>query len=347
VTGRAAILAVDGGNSKVELLLVASDGRILGYRRAETISHQQVGLEAGMDRLVRLARECAHEAGIDGAEAEEGGSLADVGAFCLAGADFSAEVRRLRTALEATRLTARVVVENDTLAVLRAGASRPWGVGMVCGQGINGVAIGTDGRVARFDAVGDFSGDWGGATSVGHAALAAAVRARDGRGARTALTRLVPMHFGRRSIGAVVRDLYYERLDVGRLAELSPLVFEAATDGDAVARGIVDRLADELLVMIGALVRRARLGRRAPEVVLAGGVFRNRDEAFYGRLEVGIEAVAPGARMIRLAIPPVVGAALIGLAALGLPASVETVAEARLRADGAELGSDATRTRAE
>jgi N-acetylglucosamine kinase-like BadF-type ATPase len=241
-------------------------------------------------------------------------------------------------------LAARVVVENDTLAVLRAGSSRPWGVGMVCGQGINGVAVGRDGRVARFDAVGDISGDWGGATSVGRAALAAAVRATDGRGDRTALSRLVPKLFGRRSIGAVVRDLYYERLDVDRLAELSPLVFETATDGDAVARGIVDRLADELLVMIGALVRRARLGRDAPEVVLAGGVFRNRDEAFYERLAVGIEAVAPGARMVRLAVPPVVGAALIGLDALGLPADVAAVAEARLRADGAQLGSKAAGT---
>jgi N-acetylglucosamine kinase-like BadF-type ATPase len=299
-----------------------------------------------MDRLVRLARECAREAGIDGADAEDG-SLAAVGAFCLAGADFPAEVRRLRTALEGTGLAARVVVENDTLAVLRAGASRRWGIGMVCGQGINGVAVGIDGRVARFDAVGDISGDWGGATSVGHAALAAAVRATDGRSGRTSLTRLVPSHFGRRSIGALVRDLYYERLDVGRLAELSPLVFEAATVGDAVARGIVDRLGDELLLMIGALARRARLTRRAPEVVLAGGVFRNRDEAFYGRLAVGIEGVAPGAGMIRLAVPPVVGAALIGLDALGLPANAAPVAEARLRADGARLASRMTGTRAE
>lgn len=343
MTTRAAILGVDGGNSKVELLLVAADGHILGYRRAETISHQQVGLEAGMNRLVRLAHDTAREAGIgdgpeDGGVDERNGALAEVGAFCLAGADFPAEVRRLRGALAATGLADRVVVENDTLAVLRAGASRRWGVGIVCGQGINGVAVGADGRIARFDGVGEISGDWGGATSVGQAALAAAARATDGRGSRTALTRLVPGHFGRRTVAALVRDLYYGRINADRLADLSPLVFEAATDGDAVARGIVDRLADELLVMIGALVRRTRLGRREPEVVLAGGVFRNRDVAFYRHLEAGIEATAPGARMVRLAVPPVIGAALIGLDALDLPAHVSGPSEARLRAEGANLG---------
>ena len=344
MTTRAAILAVDGGNSKVELLFVAADGHILGYRRADTISHQQVGLEAGMDRLIRLARDCAREAGIgdrgsgDGGVDERAAALADVGAFCLAGADFPAEVRRLRGALEATALVDRVVVENDTLAVLRAGASRRWGVAIVCGQGINGVAVGVDGRIARFDAVGEISGDWGGATSVGQAALAAAARATDGRGSPTALTRLVPAHFGRRTVAALVRDLYYGRVNADRLADLSPLVFEAATDRDTVARGIVDRLADELLVMIQTLVRRTRLGRREPEVVLAGGVFRNRDEAFYRRLEAGIEATAPGARVVRLAVPPVIGAALIGLDALDLPAHVCEPAESRLRAEGARLG---------
>jgi N-acetylglucosamine kinase-like BadF-type ATPase len=340
VTERAAILGVDGGNSKVELLLADSSGRVLAYRRSPTISHQQIGLEAGMERLVGLVRACAEEAGI----APEAGTgttgpepVAEVGSFCLAGADFPAEVLRLRRGLEATGLVERVVVENDTLAVLRVGASRPWGVGIVCGQGINGVGVGVDGRVARFDAIGEFSGDWGGGTSVGQAALAAAVRATDGRDGRTALARLVPAHFGRRSVGALVRDLYYERLEAARLADLSPLVFEAATDGDSVARGIVDRLADELLAMIGALVRRTRLGRRAPEVVFAGGVFRNRDEAFYRRLEAGIETVAPGARMVRLSVPPVIGAALIGLDALGLPPAGIAEADAALRAAGAKL----------
>lgn len=343
MTTRAAVLAVDGGNSKVELLFVAADGQILGYGRAETISHQQVGLEAGMDRLIRLARHRAREAGIgdgglgDGGVGARSGALAEIGAFCLAGADFPGEVRRLRGALEATALVDRVVVENDTLAVLRAGASRRWGVGIVCGQGINGVAVGADGRIAGFDAVGDISGDWGGATSVGQAALAAAARATDGRGARTALTRLVPGHFGRRTVAALVRDLYYGRVDAERLADLSPLVFEAASAGDAVARGIVDHLADELVVMIQALVRRTRLGRRAPEVVLAGGVFRNRDETFYRRVEAGIEATAPGARMVRLTVPPVIGAALIGLDALDLPDHVSGPAESRLRAEGAHL----------
>ena len=90
-------------------------------------------------------------------------------------------------------------------------------------------------------------------------------------------------------------------------------MFAAAAAGDAVARAVVDRLADELVVMAGAMIRRLHLTRRDPDVVLAGGVFRTRVVQFYERIETGVAAIAPRARLVRLTAPPVAGAALLGL----------------------------------
>ena len=334
----AAILAVDGGNSKVEVLLASREGALLGFRRGPTISHQQVGIAPGMERLIALATELAASSGISRAL-----PIADLGAYCLAGADFAPEVRALEDALERTGLAKRTLVRNDSFAALRAGASRRWGVVLICGHGVNGAAIGQDGRVARFDAVGDISGDWGGGHSVGQAALAAAVRADDGRGPNTQLRRSVPRFFGRRSIGSLVRDLYYDRLSSEQLADLAPLVFDVAAEDDPVARAIVDRLADELIAMAGALIRRTRLQRAGPEVVLAGGVFRTREPGFYTRLEAGVRAVAPSAELVRIEAPPVLGAALIGLEAVDLAGDALASAEARLRAELTAAGRDLAR----
>ena len=218
------------------------------------------------------------------------------------------------------------------MAALRAGSRRPWGIALICGQGVNGVGVAPDGRVARFDGVGDISGDWGGGTSVGLAAQAAAVRARDGRGPRTSLEQLVPAHFGLSSPGAVVRAFYTGRLAAERLGELSPVVFAAAVSGDAVAREIVDRLADELGVMAAALIRRLRLGRLDPDVVLAGGVFRAEDPAFHRRLAAAVANAAPAARVLRLDAPPVLGSALLGLERSAGEAVAEGVAD-RLAGD--------------
>ena len=53
------------------------------------------------------------------------------------------------------------------------------------------------------------------------------------------LGRLVPEHFGLNAPSAVTRARYDRRIDDDRLVELAPVVFEAATTGDAVARGII------------------------------------------------------------------------------------------------------------
>jgi N-acetylglucosamine kinase-like BadF-type ATPase len=318
------VLAVDGGNSKADLALVAGDGSLIAAVHGPTISHQAVGLEAGMARLVELAAECA------------GGRLArpvaELGVYSLAGADYAEDVRLLRAGVERQRLTTETVILNDTFGALRAGTHRPWGVVLICGQGINGAAVAPDGRRARFDGVGEYSGDWGGGGGVARDALAAAVRARDGRGPRTSLERLVPAHFGLRSPAAVTKALYFERIPATELPFMAPLVFEAAAAGDAVARSIIDRLADELVAMATALIRRLRLGRLDPEIALAGGVFRTDDLAFHERLEAGIRAVAPRAQLRRLSAPPVLGAALIGLDRLAPAGATPPAVEARLRA---------------
>jgi N-acetylglucosamine kinase-like BadF-type ATPase len=297
------VLAVDGGNSKTDVALVADDGALVAAVRGPTVSHQAVGLDEGMERLGRLAAEV-------GASAV---GPAAVGVFALAGADYPSDVRLLQRGIEQLGIAREIVVVNDTMAALRAGSRRPWGIALICGQGVNGVGVAPDGRVARFDGVGDISGDWGGGTALGMAAQAAAVRARDGRGPRTSLEKLVPAHFGLASPASVVRALYSGRLPGKRLGELSPVVFAAAVSGDAVARGIVDRLADELGVMATALIRRSRLGRLDPDVVLAGGVFRAEDLAFYERVSAAVANAAPAARVVRLEAPPVLGSALLAL----------------------------------
>jgi len=309
----AAVLAVDGGNSKTDIALVADDGRVLAFVRGPTSSHQAVGLERGMEQLVGLVSDAAARAGLDPAARP----IARIGVHAIAGADYPRDVRMLERALAGTGLTDEVVVVNDTIGALWAGSSAGWGIALICGEGINGAAVAPDGRQVRFDGVGDISGDWGGGHSVGRAGLAAAVRATDGRGPKTSLERLVPAHFGLRRPPALTRAFYEGRIAERRTSELSPIVFAAAGEGDAVARSIIDRLADELVAMATALARRARLTRLPVEVVLAGGVFRATDEPFYGRLSDGIRAVVPAVTFVRLDAPPVAGPALEGLRRLG------------------------------
>ena len=178
---------------------------------------------------------------------------------------------------------------------------------MVCGSGINCVGRSADGRVVRYPALGWETGDWGGAEMLGRDALSLAARAEDGRGEPTVLAGLIRAHFGASSVEQVGVDVHYRRVDQRRLGELAPIVVEAS-GGDAVAAGLVDRLANEIVLW----VRRAfhDLGVTEGTVVLGGGMLQGADDRFYRRV---VEVLPAGARPVRLTAPPVLGAVLAAL----------------------------------
>lgn len=322
------ILAVDGGNSKTDVALVALDGRLVAALRGPTTSHQRVGLEAGADRLAEQVTAVRSMAGLGPTDPP-----ATLGAYGLAGADSRAYERQLLNAFAARGLATDGFVVNDTFAALRAGTDRGWGVVLICGSGINAAGLAPDGRTARLAALGEYSGDWGGGAGIGQAGLSAAVRARDRRGPRTSLETLVPQAYGLHRPLDVTWAFEHERLVHRDLDALSPVVFAAAAAGDAVARSIIDRMADELVAMAGAMIRRLNLTRLDPEVILVGGVFAARDEPMEARIGDGVRRVAPRATVRRSVSLPVVGAALLALdRSLGPGGDAHDAAAARLRA---------------
>ncbi|HET7830019.1 MAG TPA: BadF/BadG/BcrA/BcrD ATPase family protein [Candidatus Limnocylindrales bacterium] len=301
------LLAVDGGNSKTDLALLRPDGTLVAAARGGTVSHQQVGPEAAGARLRALVDQAAGAAGVLGEP------VASVAALCLAGMDLPADERTLRRVHGATGIARTLVLENDTIAGLRAGSPEGWGVGVVVGEGINAVGIAPDGRRARFAGLGAISGDRGGGAGLGMDALRVAVRAQDGRGPRTTLADLVPAHFGLRRPLDVTYALYSGRLDDQRISELARVVVHAARDGDAVALGLLDDLADECAAFATAAIRRLRLGRLAVPVVLSGGVARGAGDLLAKPVAGRVQEAAPGAEVRVLHDPPVVGAALLAL----------------------------------
>ncbi len=323
-----AVLAVDVGNSKTDVAIVARDGAVVAARRGPTVSHQQVGAQGAVEGLARLVDETLVSSGL----ARDRRPVAELVACTAAGADFPADVRLIERGIRGLGVAPNQIVTNDCDAGLRAGTTRSWGVVVICGSGMNCLGRNPHGREARFMALGEVSGDWGGGGAIGQAGLAAAVRAWDGRGPATVLRQTVPEHFGVATPGSLTAAFHRGRIAWYRVLEIAPLVFAAATH-DRVAREIVDRQADEVVAWAVAAIRRTSLGRLDPDVVLAGGVFRAEDPAFYARIEAGVRAAAPRARVSRLTTPPVTGAALIGLDRLlggETPARVEATLRAEL-----------------
>ncbi|GIH77968.1 kinase [Planobispora longispora] len=322
---RRTVLAVDGGNSKTDVALLAEDGTVLARRRTGPFAPHRVGTGAAVDVVEQAAR-----ALLDGL-GDTAPPCADAMAAYLAGADFPVEEEALRAELAARGVAKEVSVANDTFAVLRAGASRPWGVAVVCGAGINAVGLSPTGRTVRFPALGRMSGDWGGGEELAEEIVWHAVRAEDGRGPATALTGLVRSHFGLATVTDLVLALHFGEADRDRLHELVPGLFAVAATGDRTAVELVERQAREVATLAEVCLRRLGLPAEPVEVVLGGSVLTARDPLLHGLVETALGAAAPHARVVVAALPPIAGAALHGLDLLDAPDAARERVRAHFR----------------
>ena len=319
---RPAVLAIDGGGSKTDVLLADADGRLLAHARGQGSNPQVIGLDLAISRIQALVEEAAGQCGLDAAR----GPVAGHAGVYLAGVDLPVEVEQAALRVQAAGWALTHVVDNDVFALLRAGTSNPDAVAVICGTGINCVGVRRDGATSRFPALGPITGDWGGGGHLGEKALWWAARSEDGRGEPSSLAAAVALHYGLPSVLAVAEALHFGRLDVHRLGELTPVVFAEAAAGDRVSVRLVERLALEIATMATVSLRRLDLLRAEADVVLGGGILRAGHAALLDDVERRIRTDAPDVTVRVVTDAPVVGAVLLALDHVGAGRAAEEVA---------------------
>lgn len=304
------LLGVDGGGSKTFALVSDRKGRVLGFGRAGGSNHQDVGLPWALEEIGRAMR-----GALDAAGASPSG--VDLAMCGLSGADFPEEHEMLRRGIEELGLASSVEVVNDALIAFRSGASRPWGVVVVCGTAFNAGGKAPDGRAVVLPAQGWISGDWGGGETIAQEMIRLVMRADDGRGSPTLLSELLLEALEQESPTGLMRALYEGRIGRQEVIPLVPLLFEAASRGDGVARGLVVQAGTELGQSAAAVIRRLGMQNLPVEVVLAGGVFRGKGDLLVDTIEEVVRNTAPKAVPVRPRFEPVFGAVMLGLEEVG------------------------------
>ncbi|MDI2129817.1 N-acetylglucosamine kinase [Yinghuangia seranimata] len=333
ISDRRVVLALDGGNSKTDVAVVAADGTVLATVRGAGYRPHGRSLGAAVDVLEGLVREAVGAAGI----------ALPVGhvSACVANADLPVEEDRLRDELQARGWAVTTAVANDTFAVLRSGTAAADAVGVVCGAGINCVGRRGGGGTVRFPALGRITGDWGGGGGLFEEVMWWSVRAEDGRGPATALAEAAAAHFGVATATQVAIDVHLGLIGWERLHELVPLLCRVADEGDEVAARILDRQAEEVAVLATTALRRLDLLGRVADVALGGGVLAARPRRLIDGIGLRLADAAPHARIRIADVPPIAGAALLGLETLHGNAP-GALAEAERRLRGAFTGAGRT-----
>jgi N-acetylglucosamine kinase-like BadF-type ATPase len=324
-----AVLAIDGGNSKTDVALVADDGRLLGRSRGPGAPAPTVGLDASIALMRRLIGEAAAQAGI---AFDDQQPIARHLAAYLAGVDIPPEQIAMDAALHAQGWSETVGVDNDTFAIFRAGTTQHWGVGVVAGAGINAVGIGPDGRVVRFPAIGEITGDFGGGGDLSRQVIWNAIRDEDGRGESTLLRPAVIDHFAMTSVHEVAIAIHLGKLTPHDVLGLTRVLFRVAAESDPIAVRLVDRQAQEVALLAKSTLRQLDLSETKTDVVLGGGVLTARDPLLLRFIDRWMQKEAPHAVVRVNDVPAIAGAALLGFDYLGIGAEAEQRLRDSLRA---------------
>lgn len=306
-------LGVDIGNTKSHALIADENGRCLGFGQAGPGSWEAIGWEAAQQVLHTIVNQALVQAELDKA--------AIVGAgFGYAGYDWPEDRPGHVALIESLGLAnARYILGNDTLVGLVAGAKEGWGIVVVAGTSNNCLGRDRQGREGRVTGMGSWFGEYGGAAEIVARATQAVAAAWTQRGPKTLLSDAFIAQAGAADVVDLLAGLVRERYRLS--ASTAPLVFDVAAQGDLVAQEIITWAGQQLGSLAVGVIRQLNLADETFDVVLSGSLYKG-GEPLITPMRQTIQAVAPGARLVRLEAPPVVGGVLLGMEQVGLDTAV-------------------------
>jgi len=307
-------LGADLGATKTHTLIVDETGTAVGFGQSGPGNHEDVGYD-GMYESMREGMEKALSA--------SGLTKADIAGagFGVAGFDWSSEYEITAVTIERLGLSSPYKFVNDTVLGLVAGAEGGWGVVVVSGTGSN--CRGWDRehkREGRVTGHGVLMGEGAGGSELMHRCMQIIGYSWSKRGPATKLTDALIEHAGATDLEDLLRGYTTNEYQVG--AEAAPIVFRVAQEGDQVARDLIRWAGCELGEMANAVIRQLEFENLAFDVVMTGSMFEG-GRMLIEPMRETIQELAPKARLVRLNVLPVIGAAILGMEAGRLKPTAE------------------------
>ena len=300
-------LGVDVGGTKTHVLIADETGQALAFSTGGPGNWEGVGYN-GLTHVLREVTGTALE------QAHIRISQISGAGMGIGGYDWPSERQDHLEAIRPIGLACPLEIVNDASLGILAGSSEGWGISVVAGTGCNARGWNRD-RTRQGRAVGGGS-RWSGEYAGGYDIVARAMQAVTfewlKRGSPTELTRVFLEHFQARDPADLVEGVYLQRYIPD--STLVMKVFETARQGDPQAQAVMRWAGQALGEMAVGVIKQLEFQEQHFEVVLIGSL-HGASPVLDDTLQETVLATAPHARFVRLTVPPVVGAVLLGMEA--------------------------------
>ncbi len=299
-------LGADLGSTKTHTLIVDETGRALGFSESGPANHESVGYDGMFQSMQDGVEQALHAAGLKKEEITAAG-------FGISGYDWSSEYEANISVIDRLGLEARYKFVNDAVLGLVAGSEEGWGVVVVSGTGSN--CRGWDRehkREGRVTGHGVLMGEGTGGSELMHRCMQIIGYSWTKRLPKTALADAIIAHVGAKDLEDLLRGYTTYEYKVG--AEAARIVFRVAEEGDQVARDLIRWAGTEMGELANAVIRQLEFENLAFDVVMTGSMFEGGSMLIEPMRET-IHKLAAKARLVRLRVPPVIGAVMLGIEA--------------------------------
>ncbi|MGX8794538.1 N-acetylglucosamine kinase [Fusibacter sp. JL298sf-3] len=280
-------VGIEGGLHKSVAYLSQDISKVMHSIEVGPMNYHVYGVEATQREIEKALQVLMLEADIE---------LEAVGGICFGGGGVHAGADRVMFKEIFRRLgfTGHLYVCNDAVVRLASSGALKNRAILLAGTGSILYGYDVDGQCHTVGGWGIAIGDPGSGYEIAKKGIVAAINAAEMRGPETVLKAWFYNRVNARSIEELVN--YFTNYTLGRtmISALTPLVFRAAREGDAVAKHIVDEAEGELLKSIQALAR--KMNSTSFELVLNGSIFVNND-AFVSALQESVRRWNPDVKV--------------------------------------------------
>lgn len=312
---------IDGGGTQTRVVLVDAQGNIVGRGEGGPANYHSVGL-ATAERNLATAFEAAWK------QAGQAPRFCDRAFLGLAGVATDEDRQRLmKVALQIGLAPEDQITIDHDMRIALAGAlpnrvNNTGGIVLIAGTG--SVAFGQTpssntartARAVRAGGMGHLFDDAGSGYDIGRHAVAAAIRAADGRGKATSLSDTVERAFGA-DLRLIVTGMSPIAPKRETIAALAPHVIEAAEQGDAVAVIILESAGKELAACIVAVAEQLSFAAdQSIPVAITGGLAAAGNK-FTGYVRRAAASRLPNVEWLEPTMEPVLGAAWLAMSQAG------------------------------
>jgi N-acetylglucosamine kinase-like BadF-type ATPase len=262
-------LGIDGGQSSTISALCGPNGRLLGIGHAGPSNHihEPGGLERLRSALAESIRTAWTSAGLGDPEVK-------LPCFHTVCCGMTGGLELVPALIQHFAHIDRLLVHEDMVTAYAGALAGQPGVVVIAGTGSVAYGVNTSGCAARAGGWAYLMGDEGSGYDIGRQALVATARAEDGRDVKTLLYERILAHFHTQNFWEVRNLVYSDKFDRSQVAKLSPLVGQAALEGDPTAIAILEKAGVSLAEIALAVLKNLGMEDRTVDVSYVGGVFR-------------------------------------------------------------------------